>query len=463
MEDAIILYPSPGMGHLVSMVELGKVLVSQYPSLSIIILITTAPFDTGSTAPYINRVSATTPSIVFLPLPTISPPSDSSLGMADLLFEIPRLTNPNLHQALHILSFHSHHISNTSIIDFFCNASFEVFTSLNIPTYYYCPSCSSILSVLLSIPTFHQVIIERIKDLSTSIQFPGLPLIRTSDLPRHFFNPNGIAYKSLFSTAIQMAKSSGIIANTWRAFEPRAIKTISDGLCTPNLPTPQVYYIGPLIAASGDCNDHKCLSWLDSQPSRSVVFLCFGSMGRFKSEQLMDMAIGLEQSGQRFLWVVRSPPAERETEPDLDILLPEGFLERTKGRGLVVKSWAPQVAVLSHDSVGGFVTHCGWNSTLEAVCAGVPMVAWPLYAEQRMNRVVLVEVIKVALPVEESEGGFVSAAEVEMRVRELMESKRGKEVRERVMEMRESAKAAVGEGGPSRLGLAKLVESWKQG
>ncbi|XP_057489781.1 UDP-glycosyltransferase 88B1-like [Actinidia eriantha] len=461
MEDAIILYPSPGMGHLVSMVELGKVLVSQYPSLSIIILITTAPFDTGSTAPYINRVSATTPSIVFLPLPTISPPSDSSLGMADLLFEIPRLTNPNLHQALQTISNKSR--PTASIIDFFCNASFEVFTSLNIPTYYYCPSSSSILSVLLSIPTFHQVIIERIKDLSTSIQFPGLPLIRTSDLPRHFFNPNGIAYKSLFSTAIQMAKSSGIIANTWRAFEPRAIKTISDGLCTPNLPTPQVYYIGPLIAASGDCNDHKCLSWLDSQPSRSVVFLCFGSMGRFKSEQLMDMAIGLEQSGQRFLWVVRSPIAEGETEPDLDILLPEGFLERTKGRGLVVKSWAPQVAVLSHDSVGGFVTHCGWNSTLEAVCAGVPMVAWPLYAEQRMNRVVLVEVIKVALPVEESEGGFVRAAEVEMRVRELMESKRGKEVRERVMEMRESAKAAVGEGGPSRLGLAKLVESWKQG
>ncbi|XP_057483475.1 UDP-glycosyltransferase 88B1-like [Actinidia eriantha] len=461
MEDTIILYPSPGMGHLVPMVELGKLLLTHNPSLSIIILITTAPFDTaGSTTPYIDRISATTPSIVFRHLPTASPPSDSSLEVVDLLFELPRLTNPNLHQALQTISQKSR--PTASIIDFFCNSSFEVFTSLNIPTYYYYTSGASILSVLLSIPTFHQVIIERIKDRSTSIEFHGLPPIRISDFPGPFLNPNGIAYKSFFSTAIQMAKSSGIIANTWRAFEPRAIKTISDGLCTPNLPTPPVYYIGPLTAAIGDRNDHECLSWLDSQPSRSVVFLCFGSMGRFKSEQLMDMAIGLEQSGQRFLWVVRSPPAERETEPDLDILLPEGFLERTKGRGLVVKSWAPQVAVLSHDSVGGFVTHCGWNSTLEAVCAGVPMVAWPLYAEQRMNRVVLVEVIKVALPVEESEGGFVSAAEVEMRVRELMESKRGKEVRERVMEMRESAVAALGEGGTSRVALAKLVESWKK-
>ncbi|MFS7969207.1 putative UDP-glucuronosyl/UDP-glucosyltransferase, UDP-glycosyltransferase family [Helianthus anomalus] len=182
---------------------------------------------------------------------------------------------------------------------------------------------------------------------------------------------------------------------------------------------------------------------------------------------LKEIAKGLEMSGVRFLWVVRSPPSDRDEdrflplpEPDLDLLLPEGFLERTKDRGLVVKKWAPQVAILNHKSVGGFVTHCGWNSILEAVCAGVPMVAWPLYAEQRFNRVVLRDEMKLALPMDESEGGLVTAMEVEKRVRELMEGEEGIVVREVAKVRKEEAAMAVSDGGSSRVALSKLVASW---
>uniref|UniRef100_A0A5B6YMI3 Putative anthocyanidin 5,3-O-glucosyltransferase-like n=1 Tax=Davidia involucrata TaxID=16924 RepID=A0A5B6YMI3_DAVIN len=290
-------------------------------------------------------------------------------------------------------------------------------------------------------------------------------------MPEALLDRNSMAYGNFVDTAKQMAKSSGIISNTFNSLEPRAIKAISDGLCIPNAPTPPVFCLGPLVATNnqtGGGDEAECLTWLNSQPSRSVVFLSFGSMGLFKAEQLKDMAIGLENSGHRFLWVVRSPPrADDEAkrvlappEPDLDALLPQGFLDRTKDRGLVVKSWAPQVAVLSHDSVGGFVTHCGWNSALEAVSAGVPMLAWPLYAEQRMNRVYLVEEMKVALALNELEDRFVSAAELEKRVRELMDSESGKAVRETVIAMRDAAKAALGEGGSSTVALAELVESW---
>ncbi|XP_020547371.1 anthocyanidin 5,3-O-glucosyltransferase-like, partial [Sesamum indicum] len=146
---------------------------------------------------------------------------------------------------------------------------------------------------------------------------------------------------------------------------------------------------------------------------------------------------------------------------DLDTLLPAGFLDRTKDRGLVLKSWAPQVAVLNHESVGGFVTHCGWNSVLEGVCAAVPMVAWPLYAEQKMNRVVLVEDMKVALRMEVAEDEFVEAEEVERRVRELMESEKGREIRKVVEEMSVEGKGAMMEGGSSIAALAKLLQSWK--
>ncbi|KAI3740922.1 hypothetical protein L2E82_31397 [Cichorium intybus] len=101
-----------------------------------------------------------------------------------------------------------------------------------------------------------------------------------------------------------------------------------------------------------DPRKNECLKWLNSQPIKSVVFLCFGSMGVFKKEQLKEIAIGLERSEQRFLWVVRDPPNESNSggkELGLDAILPEGFLARTGDKGLVVKNWAPQPAILSHD------------------------------------------------------------------------------------------------------------------
>ena len=289
------------------------------------------------------------------------------------------------------------------------------------------------------------------------------------------------AYELFVNMSIHLPRSAGIIVNTFEALEPRAVKTILDGLCVLDGPTSPIFCIGPLIAADdrsggggggggGGSGIPECLTWLESQPKRSVLFLCFGSLGLFSEEQLKEIAVGLERSGQRFLWVVRSPPSKDPSrrflappEPDLNSLLPDGFLDRTKERGLMVKSWAPQVAVLNHASVGGFVTHCGWNSVLEAVCAGVPMVAWPLYAEQRFNRVVMVEEMKLAFPMEESEEGFVTATEVEKRVRELMESEEGNTLRLRIMAMKEAAETAMSDGGSSRTALTKLVKSWRPG
>ncbi|KAL3570655.1 hypothetical protein D5086_027904 [Populus alba] len=156
-------------------------------------------------------------------------------------------------------------------------------------------------------------------------------------------------------------------------------------------------------------------------------------MGVFSSRQLRETAIGLEKSGVRFLWVVRPPLADSQTqagksnEPCLELLLPEGFLERTKDRGFLVNSWAPQ--------------------------------------EQRMNRIFMVEEMKVALACREAEDDqFVNAAELEERVIELMNSKKGEAVRERVLKLREDAVEAKSDGGSSCIAMAKLVDSfnnWK--
>ncbi|KAI4969546.1 hypothetical protein ZWY2020_000460 [Hordeum vulgare] len=189
-------------------------------------------------------------------------------------------------------------------------------------------------------------------------------------------------------------------------------------------------------------------------------------MGRFSAEQIKEMAAGLEMSGQRFLWVVRSPAGgndnvnEHPGEPELDVLLPDGFLDRTKDRGLVVMSWAPQREVLAHGSVGGFVTHCGWNSVLEAVMAGVPMLGWPLYAEQRMNKVLLVEGMQLGVAVERGEDGFVMAEEIEGKVTWLMGSDGGRELRERTLAAMRGSREALSDGGDSRAALLQLVQRW---
>ncbi|PSS33026.1 UDP-glycosyltransferase [Actinidia chinensis var. chinensis] len=472
MEDAIILYPSPAIGHLISMVELGKLLLNHYPSLSIKILITTLPYNAGSTDPYINHVSTTT-SITFHHLPTISLPSSiSSTHHETLAFECLCLNNPNVHQAL--VSISTNCTIRALIMDFFCTPALSVAAELKVPAYYFFTCGASSLASFLYFSTLHRSTNKSFKDLNTYLDIPGLPPILATDMPTPTLDRNDKAYEFFLNVSNQFPKSAGIIVNTFELLESRSINAITNGLCVPDEPTPPIYCIGPLIATnsqtSGDGGSYECLMWLNSQPSQSVVFLCFGSLGLVSAKQLKEIAVGLERSGQRFLWVVRSPPSEDQSkrflappEPDLDLLLPQGFLDRTKERGLVVKSWAPQVAVLNHDSVGGFVTHCGWNSVLEAICAGVPMVAWPLYAEQRFTRVVLVDEMKLALPMKESEDKFVSAAEVEKRVRDLMESEEGSLVRMQVLTMKATAEAAMIEGGSSRVALSKLVESWTRG
>lgn len=136
-------------------------------------------------------------------------------------------------------------------------------------------------------------------------------------------------------------------------------------------PVPPVYPVGPVLNMGPNLDSHKgaieVLRWLDDQPRSSVVFLCFGSQGSLGEDQIHELAVGLERSGQRFLWSLRSPkarfPSEYESYGDV---LPEGFLDRTGGLGKVV-GWTPQLEVPSHPAVRGFVSHCGWNSVLESL------------------------------------------------------------------------------------------------
>ncbi|KAL6508369.1 hypothetical protein OROHE_021911 [Orobanche hederae] len=463
----IVLYPSPGMGHLVAMVELGKFILRHHPSLSIVVLVAPPSFNTGSTMDYVRHISATFPSITFHHLPAVSLDLDAFPSMEAVIIEVLRRSNPDVGAALHSIS-RSGPVS-AFIIDLFCTPSLAIATQLHIPTYYFITSGAYILAFFLHFPVIHKSTTKSFKDMNELLYVPSVPPIPSSDIIRPLLDRTSSEYQDFLNFSISMKNSAGFIVNTFESLEPKPLQAIREGKCNPGVYTPPIYCVGPLLATQNQrgCGDEDdCLKWLDKQPSKSVVYICFGSLGLLSEAQLREVAVGLERSGKRFVWVVRSPPSEdkskrflRPPEPDLEALLPEGFVDRTGERGLVVKTWAPQVAVLNHAAVGGFVTHCGWNSILEAVCAGVPMAAWPMYAEQHFNRVVLVEDMGLALRVEQAEDGFVAAEEIERRVLELMNAESS--VRRKVEEMSAEARAAVVEGGSSVAALGKMVELWK--
>lgn len=452
-KETIVLYPGMGAGHLAPMVLLAKRLIRH--GFSVTVVTTDPHHQPGSTNPVTSNISSLDPLISFHALPAVSCPSAENKHPADRKYDIIREYNPKLLEFLTSLS------DTTTIcaivLDFFRTDAISVARELNMLVYVFMTSGASILAVFLHLPVLLNSIEKSFKDMGeVPVNFPGVPPILASDMPASFYDRESETCQSLINNFKQMVEADGILVNTFEALEPRAVAALKEGRCVPGHCTPPVYCIGPLIAGSDKQKEsqgrHECLAWLDSQPKRSVVFLCFGSSGAFTPKQIKEIAAGLENSGQRFLWVVCSRDDaknifEPRREPDLNSLLPEGFLIRTKDRGMVVKLWAPQTEVLNHESIGRFVSHCGWNSTLEAISAGVPMICWPLYAEQRLNKVILVEEIKIGVVMKGYDKELVSAEEVAAKVRYLMESEGGEMVRNRMAAVKERAVKAVAEGG----------------
>ncbi|XP_054786132.1 probable UDP-glucosyl transferase 73B6 [Prosopis cineraria] len=232
----------------------------------------------------------------------------------------------------------------------------------------------------------------------------------------------------------------------------------------------KAWHIGPLSLCNRDQNEKSnrgkqasmdagdCLKWLDSKKPDSVMYICFGSRSDFTKPQLKEIAAGLEASGQNFIWVVRR--SKKDGDEDW---LPEGFEERTEGKELIIRGWAPQVLILEHESVGGFVTHCGWNSTLEGVSAGVPMVTWPVSAEQFYNEKLVTEVLRIGVAVGVKKwvpvvGDYIEKEAIVKAVKEIMEGDEAEEMRNRAKKLSKMAMEAVEEGGSSYSDLNCLIE-----
>ncbi|KAM4087822.1 hypothetical protein ACB094_07G024700 [Castanea mollissima] len=194
---------------------------------------------------------------------------------------------------------------------------------------------------------------------------------------------------------------------------------------------------------------HECFEWLNSKKPDSVVYVCFGSIANFNDSQLKEIAIGLEAFEQQFIWLVR----KEKNDGGKEEWLPDGFKKRVKGKGLIIRGWAPQMMILDHEAVGGFVTHCGWNSTLEGVSARLPMVTWPVFAEQFFNENFVTQILRIGVAVDS-----IKSEAIEKAVFRIMVGAEVEEIRSRARELGKKAKKVVEECGSSYSDLSSLIE-----
>ncbi|KAI5429292.1 hypothetical protein KIW84_034058 [Lathyrus oleraceus] len=213
----------------------------------------------------------------------------------------------------------------------------------------------------------------------------------------------------------------------------------------------------------------ELLNWLNSKSNESVLYVSFGSLTRVSHEQLVEIAYGLENSSHNFIWVVREKDKDEDGEGFL-----QDFEERMKEskKGYIIWNWAPQLLILDHPATGGIVTHCGWNSILESLSVGLPMITWPMFAEQFYNEKLLVDVLKIGVSVGSKVNKFwlsigedhvvVRREDIAKAVEILMgSSQESKEMRMRVRKLGDTAKRSIEEGGHSYNNLLQLIDELK--
>nr|XP_004306080.2 PREDICTED: UDP-glycosyltransferase 83A1-like [Fragaria vesca subsp. vesca] len=324
------------------------------------------------------------------------------------------------------------------------------------------PASAAALEVIFSIPKFIQEgIIHKdgavLKSQMVELA-PNMPTMKTTD-----FIWASIGDKTTQEIIFQLMQRSNktvkladrLVCNSAFDLEPEAFTCLEPQAFTL---APNILPIGPLLASSrlgkaaGSfwAEDSTCLEWLDQQSPSSVIYIAFGSFTVFDQTQFQELALALELSNRPFLWIVR--PDISETTP-----YPEGYKERVGSKGLIV-GWVPQQKVLAHPSIACFLSHCGWNSTLEGVSNGVPFLCWPYFADQFLNESYICDIWKVGLRLDKNESGIIAKEEIKNKVEQVLCDK---SYSARASKLKELAMINIKEGGQSNMIFKDFVEWMK--
>ncbi|XP_010257383.1 PREDICTED: UDP-glycosyltransferase 92A1 [Nelumbo nucifera] len=282
--------------------------------------------------------------------------------------------------------------------------------------------------------------------------FPEVSVIHRTQLPNNIKYANGTdAWSRFIQTQVRLwLRSDGLLFNTVEDFDRTGLQYFRRVSGRP------VWAIGPTASSltnktrtdkAAGTTPNQCIEWLDMQPPDSVLYVCFGSQNTISASQMTELAIALEASGRNFIWVVR-PPVGFDTNSEFraDDWLPEGFEKRIKAqnRGLLVRKWAPQVDILSHRSTSAFLSHCGWNSVTESLSHGVPIIGWPIAADQFYNTKFLEEEVGVCVEVSRGNECEVRSEHIRSVIESVMGSEtKGAEMRRKARVVKELIKDAI--------------------
>nr|DAD37373.1 TPA_asm: hypothetical protein HUJ06_008014 [Nelumbo nucifera] len=474
----IAFLPFTALGHLIPMVDMARGLAARGVKVTII----TTPLNALLFQNSIDRDITSGHPIQLLTLPL--PPMDSPLpdGCENIsttsapfpetfnkLFQALSLLQQPLAQLFQHLRFRPHCIVSDPLLPWTTDFANQlgipriIFHATNF--FYHCVSESLVR---------YQ---DKIPPDGGAFRVPGLPnhiSFSRSQLP----DPIKVQaeFGEIFNSVREAElRSHGAVMNSFYELEPAYINHYRNTLGR------KAWHIGPVSLFNTEKLDReasnskasidqlKCLSWLESKEPNSVLYVCFGSITRFTATQLLEIASALEALSHPFIWVVPRV-AKPRGEMDGEFWLPEGLEERvTKGpqKGFIIQGWVPQVLILEHQAVGGFMTHCGWNSVLESVSSGVPMITWPLFAEQFYNEKLVIEVLKVGVSVGvEAWNSYmtdkaivVGREDIKQAVSRVMGGgDEARRMRRCAQELGEMAKRAVQEGGSSYADMTALIE-----
>ncbi|GAB4831697.1 hypothetical protein Ancab_005709 [Ancistrocladus abbreviatus] len=451
----VAICPSSGVGHLTPFLRLSSLLASCNCTVTFIAM---RPTVSAAESDLLSSFFSAHPQIhsVEFHVPPCEPSNTTTDDPFFLQFEAIGRSAHLLGQRLSTLSPPLSAVFSDLLV---AKGVAKILSDVCIPNFVIITSSARFFSVMANLP--YLITSEAFTKLGSSstgeIEIPGIAPVPRSSIPPPFFNPDHLFTQVVASNCSSLPKAQGIILNTFDFFEPETIEALRYGQVLSSLPP--IFPIGPLQPA--ELTENQYLPWLDNQPAESVVYVCFGSRTAMTKAQIRELSCGLESSGHRFLWVIKTSKVDKEDKENLRDLLGERFFENTRDRGMVVKEWVHQEQILAHPATGGFVNHCGWNSVMEAARHGMPMVAWPQHGDQKVNARVAE---KAGLGIWEEEWGWggeklVKGEEIAEKIKEIMTNAK---LRNSAGRIGEEATKAFELGGSSRRSLMRITEMLKK-
>ncbi|CAJ1835342.1 unnamed protein product [Sphenostylis stenocarpa] len=471
-----VFIPLNAPGHLLPMVDMAKLLAQRKVKVSIV----TSTLNSIQFQDSIDKEirSGSSIQILNVKFPCAEAGLPEGCESIDTLPSMDLLINFNtaldlLQQPLEELLEKQRPVPSCIIADKYIICVAEIANKLNVPIIIF--DGTSCFFLLCN----HNLLKDKVYEVVSSEEkflVPKIPHrieLQRSQLPGIFNPGTNLKLNARREKVMEVAeKAHGIVVNSFEELEAEYVKEYQ------RLTGHNVWCFGPVSLCNRDDMDkslrskrnlsyeNECVKWLDSWSPKSVIYVCFGSLNRATPEQLIELGIGLEATKRPFIWVLRGAYGREEMEK---WLLEDGFEERVKGRGFLIKGWAPQVLILSHSAIGVFVTHCGWNSTLEGICAGVPLVTFPLFAEQFLNEQLVVEVVKIGVRVgaksvvrlgeEHKSRVQVTRENIMDSIEKVMgEGQEKEDIRERARKYADMARKAMEQGGSSYRNMSLLID-----